>query len=335
LTGDCIEKQLSLIPAAAPPELAELAEIGNAQIAESIPDNTRRAYSNDLNSFTTWAASHGLEVLPAAPQTVRLYIIALDQEGKKPATIARRLSSIAKAHRLKGFLSPIDPAVKEQLAAIHRTRGTAQDKARPLLIDDLKKIVNKTKPDVIGTRNRALLLLGFSAALRRSEIAALDISDLEFVDEGLIVHIRRSKTDQAAKGETIAIPKLPDEAARFCAIRAVSNWLAVAAIDSGPLFRGLGRAGRNVFFCDIRPGRLNTKTINNIVKAMCKAAGINPDPYSAHSLRAGWATEAARVGLELPYLMQHTRHRSTRIAAGYIRESNGFRCNPLQMLFCR
>ena len=314
-------------------DLAELAAIGDAQIKKTIPQNTRRAYAHDLSHFAQWASDRGLEAMPAAPDTVRLYIIALDIDGKKPATIARRLSSISKAHRLKGFLSPIDPAVKEQLAAIRRERGTAQRKARPLLAQDIKRMIQASKPDVIGKRNRALLLVGFGAALRRSEIAALDVGDIEINDEGAIVTIRRSKTDQTGQGERIAIPRLPDQAAQFCPVRTVAHWIQISKIDSGPLFRPIGRAGRNVFFSAIGNGRLNNKTISDIIKGMIQAAGMTPAHYSAHSLRAGWATEAARTGLDFAYLKQHTRHRSSTIAAGYIREANLFKVNPLELFF--
>lgn len=316
--------------------LAELRRDADQQLAKSKAQNTRRAYGSDLHEFALWCESVGLEFLPACAETVRLYCSAMDTSGLKPATISRRLSSIAQAHKLNGHESPVTAVVLEQVKAIRRERGTVQRKAKPLLVKELRAICDTLKPDVLDTRDRALLLVGWAAALRRSEIVELRISDLEFCDEGMIVTLRRSKTDQEGEGQKIGIPILPVEQSRYCAVHAVRRWIGLARLNGidGPIFRAVGKHGKNVFVSKIGEEPLYPKSISNIVKRRVASIGCNADLYSAHSLRSGWSTEAARIGLPIPALMQHTRHKSEKVALGYISESNVFRVNPLEMLLC-
>jgi len=320
-------------PGSCPSIDKHLAERANSQLANAKAENTRRAYRSDMRSFSDWCIRCKREALPAEPETVRFYIVELNESGIKPATIARKLSSISQAHKLSSFPSPLDALVLEQFKAIRRERGTVQRKAKPLLAGELKKICDSLRLDVLGKRDRALLLVGWAAALRRSEISNLKISDLEFTDEGLIVTLRRSKTDQLGEGQKVAIPRLPDEQREYCAVSALKRWLSIGKFDNdGPVFRAVGRRGNNVFFAKIGENKLDSKSISNIIKRRIRLIGMNPFLYSAHSLRSGWATEAARIGLGMPALMQHTRHKSERVAIGYIQESNLFRCNPLEML---
>lgn len=312
-----------------------LAEVAASQLKHSKAESTRRAYRSDMRNFSDWCNRFGRESLPAQSESVRFYIVELSEVGIKPSSIARKLSSISQAHKLLSLPNPCDSLVLEQFKAIRRERGSIQRKAKPLLVCDIKKICDVLKPDVIDTRDRALLLIGWAAALRRSEISALRISDLEFSDEGLIITLRRSKTDQLGKGQKVAIPKLAGEQEKYCAVHAVRRWLSLSRpIDENePVFKAVGKRGRNVFFSKIGGNALDSKTVSNIVKRLARLIGLNPAQYSAHSLRSGWATEAARIGLGMPALMQHTRHRSERVAIGYIRESNLFRCNPIEMFF--
>jgi len=331
--GNCrlINKRQIEKRAGAGAELAELSELAGATLQNSKAANTKRAYRSDLNSFVSFCAERNLSALPAAPQTIVLFLTWLDSvQNRAPATIERRLVSLRLAHTAAGFESPINAAVREQMKAIKRTRGTAQTKARPLTALHLKKIVLSMKPDVLDTRDKAILLLGFAGALRRSEISALNFTDLEFVDAGLILNIRRSKTDQAGAGARIAIPKTGNA---LCAVAAVQRWVALSAIHNGALFRRVGRYGANVFFANVYERRLSGRAICELVKKHAGRIGLPARHYSGHSLRAGWSTEAARIGLAMPLMMAHTRHKSADIAAGYVREANIFEINPLAMLF--
>jgi integrase len=311
-------------------ELAELAELAERTAAGSKSQNTKKAYRADLNSFCSWAADHGLSALPAEPQTMRLYITHLDQIGRRPATISRALAAISAAHKLAGLESPINGQSREQFKAVCRLRGTAQRQARPLLASHLKKIISQMRPDVFDTRDKCILLIGFAGALRRSEISDLNFEDLEFVDAGVILTIRRSKTDQIGAGEKVAIPRVADS--ELCPVKALEKWIAVSRIASGALFRKLGRYAQGVFFAHIWDSRLGDKAINTMIKKWAGRAGLPAVHYSAHSLRAGWSTEAARIGLAMPLLMLHTRHKDPKIAAGYVRSAQLFDSNPLSMI---
>lgn len=284
---------------------------------------TRRAYSYDWTTFVTWAESHRRAALPASQKTVAAYIVQLDKNGLSNATIARTLASISTAHKLGGLATPTTSAlVRDTFRGIKREKTFHRRKASPITLDHLGRLLEYCDNTSIGLRDRALVLVGWAAALRRSEIVLLDVGDIEEHPEGIAVVIRRSKTDQEQDGVKIGLPFADGP---LCPVRALRAWLAHAEISEGPIFRSIYKGGK------IAPRRLSDQRVNAIVKRLAAAAGYNPDSYSGHSLRSGFATSAAKVGCEERDIMRHTRHRSIATAREYIREGSLFE-NPLSTL---
>jgi integrase len=294
-------------------------------------DATARAYQQDFDRFVNWANDRELDFLPATPETVALFIADLDRRKKAPATIRRMLASISQAHKAFDLESPTSGAkVTEVLRGILRRRGTAQKQAKPLLAKQLQRIARTIPRDVVGTRDRAILLLGWAGALRRSEICALSVEDLERTDEGLILTIRRSKGDPYGKGQKVALPALDSE---FCPCTATRKWLELAQIETGFVFCGIGLIGKNTFSARIDNTRsLDTRMVSLIVKKYVKTIGLNADHYSAHSLRSGWVTSAAAINAPNHVMLRHTRHKSVKTLLGYVRDGQLFTDSPLPLL---
>ena len=291
---------------------------GYADLAKA--PNTVRAYRADWRDFAAWCEGRGLEPLPAAPETVALYLADLAESGRKASTLQRRLSAISQAHRLAGHPTPTGAAaVRAVWAGIRRVHGSAQDGKAPALTADIRAMLAALPPGTIGARDRALLLLGFAGAFRRSELVALDAEDLAPTREGLVVVLRRSKTDQAGAGRPVGIPL--GQHAATCPVRAVRAWQAAAGIAAGPLFRPVDKHGR------VGPGRLSDRAVALVVKRAAAAAGLNPERYAGHSLRAGLATSAAEAGASERSIMNQTGHRSVTMVRKYIRDGSLFREN--------
>jgi site-specific recombinase XerD len=281
--------------------------------------NTRRAYAADWRDFSAWCSAHALSVLPAAAETVALYLSAR-AEAVKAGTLARRLSTISQAHQMAGFPSPAQSiTVRAVMAGIRRSKGTAQQGKRAMLTEDLRELISHTGDDTIGKRDRALLLTGFAGAFRRSEIVAFNTGDVEFTPDGAVLHQRRSKTDQEGAGRRVGIPFGSTPAT--CPVRALRSWIEAAG-SSGPLFRRVTKGGK------ILAGRLSDKAVARIVKLRAVRAGLDPAQFSGHSLRAGLATAAARAGVSERAIMRHTGHRSLATLRNYIREGSLFLENP-------
>jgi integrase len=284
----------------------------------ALSDATRRAYRSDLRRFL---ASGG--TLPATPEQVATYLAAHAQTHK-PATLARWRVAIGRAHAAKGLPDPTrTELVRTALQGIRRTHGAAQRQATPLLKDDLLAIVAAMGERLQDRRDRALLLLGFAGAFRRSELVALNVDDLEAVAEGLIVSVRRSKGDQHGAGRTVGIPF-----ARGidCPVRALRAWLSVADIKQGAVFRAVSRHGW------ILPARLSAHAVALIVKERARAVGLDPTGYSGHSLRSGLATSAAGAGVPVEKIRAQTGHKSAHMLARYIRDGQLFQHNAAAIL---
>ena len=272
----------------------------------------------------------GRDSLPAAPVTVADYLAACaaGEDGRPAlavATLDRRLVAIARAHQLAGHPSPTsDEWVRTVLKGIRRARSAAQRRVAPIGIAVLRQAVAALPDTLLGIRDRALLLLGFAAALRRSELIALDLDDVQFVPEGLILRLRRSKTDQAGEGVLKGIPL--GQHATTCPVRALQVWIKAAGLAEGALFRPLDRHG------NVHPKRLNGSDVAVIVKRSAAAAGFDPDQYSGHSLRAGLATAAAGAGAPTYAIRKQTGHKSDRMLELYIREGSLFRDNVAGMV---
>ena len=285
-------------------------------------DNTRRAYAADWRDFTAWCTTNVLHSLPAAPATVALYIADL-AERCKVATIERRLAALSQAHQLAGYPSPTkDEYVRTVLKGIRRVaaeRGIRQRQAAPAVTQVIRAMVATLDSDPCGIRDRALLVLGFAGAFRRSEIVSLDVADLAFTQDGLVVKLRRSKTDQEGRCETKGIPYGSNPAT--CPVRAVRAWLDTTELTHGALFRPIDRWG------NISPARLSDRAVTLVIKRAAERAGLDPIAFSGHSLRAGLATAAAAAGAAYHSIKKQTGHKSDRVLQGYIREGSLFRDN--------
>jgi integrase len=287
---------------------------------------TLRAYRSDWNHFTRWCEQHTMGSLPASAETVALYLTAL-AATHRPATMTRRLTAITKAHQIAGHPSPAtmqQPAVSETLKGIRRLLGTAQPTKAPFLTVDVRRMVEALPDNLAGRRDRALLLLGFAGGFRRCELAALDVEDVEPTEEGLVVKLRRSKTDPEGKGRNVGIPYGSTPAT--CPVRALTAWETAAGLSEGALFRGVDRHGR------VGTVRLHKDSVGLVVKRAAEAAGLDPEKYAGHSLRAGLATQAYLNGAGELAIMRQTGHRSLAMVRRYIRDGSLFRENPAAKL---
>ena len=304
--------QRSNLPAALAPDLA--AAVGYAK-AEKAPA-TRKAYGTDFRLFAAWCDAKGAASLPALPETVAAYLAAEAGAGVKPSTLGRRVAAIRYSHKLASLPTPTDAeGVKATVRGIRRTFGGAKVKKTPAVAAKMKGMVATAPDGLAGLRDRALLLLGFAGAFRRSELVALDVADIEQTDEGLRVTIRRAKTDQEGLGRTLAIAR--GDAA--CPVKALAAWLDAAGIESGPLFRPIDKAST------VRDRRLTDRSVANIVKAYAGRAGFDASAFSGHSLRSGFLTSAAGNGASIFKMMDVSGHRSVDTLRGYVRDAELFK----------
>ncbi|WP_206886403.1 site-specific integrase [Alicyclobacillus mali (ex Roth et al. 2021)] len=307
-------------PAFAHASLTSLSASANTYIRQSKAKNTIKAYQSDWRSFCTWCEERHLSPLPAEPQTVALYLSDMADRGYRTSSIGRHMISIGLAHRTKGFPSPSsDEMVRAVWRGIRNTLGVAPHGKRPILVEDLRRMLQHVPNDLMGLRDRALLLIGFAGAFRRSELVSLNVEDVQFVREGLVITLRRSKTDQEGEGRKVGIPY--GSFIETCPVRALQAWLNATGIDSGPLFRPVSKAH------DVRNARLSDKTVARIVKRYVRLIGLDQRHYAGHSLRAGLATSAAMAGVSERDIMAQTGHRSPLMVRRYIRDSNLFRSN--------
>jgi integrase len=280
---------------------------------------TRRAYQADWHSFTTWCSSVGAASLPALPATVGAYMADQAKRGFAVATITRHLAAVATAHRLAGHqVDTRHPAIREVVKGIRRVHGSRQRQVAPAVTATIKAMIASIQGDsAIAVRDRALLLIGFAGALRRSELVGLMLEDITHEPEGLRIRIARSKTDQAGEGQVVGIART-DSA--LCPVAALERWVAASGIQAGPLFRAVDRHG------NVRQS-LSDKAVSLIVKARAEAAGLDPALFSGHSLRAGLATSAAAAGLAEADIQRQTRHRSVTQLRKYVRFGGLFVAN--------
>jgi integrase len=289
---------------------APVSTLVEGYIHDSIAEATRRAYLFDLTHFEQWGGR-----IPCDPNDLAEYL-AEQAETLAVATLVRRLAAIARAHHARGVPSPTRAeVVRATMRGIRRRCGTAQREARPLLRDELFRALDAIGDSLKDARDRALLLVGFAAGFRRSELVGLDVPDIEIVPQGLVIHLRRSKTDQEGAGRKIGVPF---GRTRFCPVTALGLWRERSSIAEGPLFRPVDRNGR------VAIARLSGEAISVIVKARVAAAGYEPARYSGHSLRAGLATSAAQAGIAPWRIRQQTGHASDAMLARYVRDGEMF-----------
>lgn len=296
----------ALVYAAAAAEASRYASLAHAP-------NTLRGYQADWRDWTCWAAANGVQALPAASADMAAYV-AYSARTKAPSSLRRRLAAIAAAHRAAGEDDVTKSApVKAVLRGITRTKRAAARRKTPLVVQAMRQVLAACPDTPRGRRDRALLLIGWGAALRRSELVALDIADVEICDEGLAVRIRRSKIDQLGWGTRVGIPHHDD--ARYDAVRAYLAWRLVMGDYQGAIFRPVLRSGY------VLERRLQPREVARVVKRVVALAGLQGD-YSGHSLRAGFATSAAAAGASERSIMAQTRHQSVTVMRGYIRPAS-------------
>ena len=299
----------------------------NLQSSKAI--NTVRAYKSDFNDFGLFCAQNGFKSLPSEPKIVALYLTYLSTKDAKMSTLKRRLVSIGVIHKLKGhYLDTKHPSIIENIMGIKRRKGSIQKGKKPLLISSLKIIIdaidqqNKEKIKIL--RDRSIILIGFSGGFRRNEIVSLNYDDLDFVPEGLKIKIKRSKTDQFGEGAIKALPYFDNS--QYCPVVSLKNWIDIAKINSGSLFRRFSKGSR------LTEKRLTDQTVALLIKEYLQLAGIDSKNYSGHSLRSGFATSAAESGAEERSIMAMTGHKSSEMVRRYIKEANLFKNNALNKL---
>jgi site-specific recombinase XerD len=298
-------------------------------LQNSKASNTVRAYKSDFKDFGLFCAQNGFKSLPSEPKIVSLYLTYLSTKNVKMSTLKRRLVSIGVIHKLKGhYLDTKHPTIIENIMGIKRRKGSIQNGKKPILINNLRLIINvidqEKNEKIKKLRDRSIILIGFSGGFRRNEIVSLNYEDLDFVEEGLKINIRRSKTDQFGEGSVKGLPYF--ENSQYCPVVSVRKWIEISKINSGPLFRRFIKGSR------LSDKRLSDQTVALLIKDYLKIAGIESRNYSGHSLRSGFATSAAESGAEERSIMAMTGHKSTEMVRRYIKEANLFKNNALNKI---
>lgn len=297
-------------------DIAPISDSAKKYVIESTSAATRKAYKSDLRIFAHWCNERNLPAMPSTPSIVADFIAHQAAEDNIGAsTLNRRVAAIKYAHELNNLVSPTkDKIVSATLKGIRRNQSKPVVKKQAATIDTIYQLlaqIDKTSP--MGKRDYALLILGFAGAFRRSELAALNIEDLAFNDKGIVVTIRKSKTDQDGQGQTIAIPN-----GKLNISGIVKTWIEFAGIESGALFRSVNRGG------NVGTAAINDKTVARVIKKYAKLANLDASLFSGHSLRSGFITSAAESGANLFKIMDVSRHKSVETVRGYVRSAEQF-----------
>ena len=309
-------------------DLKKLNEDTLNNLRSSKATNTLRAYKSDFKDFELFCSKHSFNSLPTEPKVVSLYLTHLSTSCKM-STLRRRLVSIGVVHKLKGhYLDTKHPIIIENLLGIKRKKGSIQTGKKPILINHLKQIINVIDEQKIEKikklRNRTLILVGFGGGFRRTELVSINYEDLDFVEEGVKITLRRSKTDQFGEGTIKGLPYFVNE--KYCPVLSLKNWLTLSKIKSGPIFKRFAKGSI------ITNHRLTDQSVVLIIKECLKIAGIENQNFSGHSLRSGFATVAAESGADERSIMAMTGHKTTQMVRRYIREANIFKNNALNKI---
>lgn len=284
--------------------------------------NTYKSYTDSWQRFKKWCEETGSDPLPATSETVALWATSMLRRGQRVTTVANRISGVAYEHKKAGYPSPNGPAVRAVLTGARRLRHETFNQKRPLTLNELwrmSRVCDTTT--AIGLRDRAIIVLGFAGAFRRSELAALDMADIEFVPKGLLVHLRQSKTDQVGRGRDVGIFR--GENPDTCPVRTVRAWLQCRGMEPGPLFLAIGhRTG-------MTRKRMRPHGIVEAIKRAVERIGLDAHVYAGHSLRSGYCTAAAENGASEMAIMQRTGHKSVEMVHRYVRPVSAFAINPL------
>ena len=284
-------------------------------LRNSKASNTLRAYKSDYKHFTSFCLKNGFKPMPSEPKIISLYLTYLSKSSKF-STLKRRLASISVIHKISGhYIDAKHPMITENLMGIKRIKGSYQRAKKPILINDLKLIINAVeneKNEKIKIKNRALILLGFAGGFRRSELVAIQLEDLEFVSEGVKIFVRRSKTDQSGEGMTKGIPYFTNQ--NYCPVISLNKWITQSEVKSGKIFD------------------MSDKNVALVIKKYAAKAGLDSTKYAGHSLRSGFATSTAEQGAEERSIMAMTGHKTTQMVRRYIQEANLFKNNALNKI---
>ena len=299
-------------------ELDQAMDTAKRYAQKSRSEATWRAYRNDWRQFEAWSSSVGLSSLPADPDTVAMFVAQQADQGLNPSTLTRRLAAIRLVHLGAGHTSPHNALkVTEVMRGIRRNWGQPPRKKTAAVDEDIKRMADAVEAETRkGLRDRALLLFGFAGAFRRSELVALNTWNLESRVEGLIVTIEQSKTDQEGQGQTIAILRRSDSP--YCPVTAVNDWLTVADIERGALFRRMYRGDT------VGDQRLTAQSVALVIKDLAYRVGLNPADYAGHSLRSGFLTSAARNRASVFKMADQSRHKSLDVLREYVRSEDLF-----------
>ena len=297
-------------------------------LKSSKANNTLRAYKSDFKDFGAFCVKHGFNSMPTEPKIVSLYLTHLSSNSKI-STLRRRLVSIGVIHKLKGhYLDTKHPVIIENLMGIKRKKGSIQTGKKPILINHLKQIINVIDEQKIEKikklRNRTLILIGFGGGFRRTELISIDYEDLDFVEEGVKITLRRSKTYQFGEGLIKGLPYFSNE--KYCPVTSLKNWINLSKIKTGPVFRRFAKGPT------LTAHRLTDQSVVLIIKDCLKLAGIENQNFSGHSLRSGFATAAAESGADERSIMAMTGHKTTQMVRRYIKEANIFKNNALNKI---
>jgi len=284
-------------------------------LKSSKASNTLRAYKADYKDFAGFCIKHGFKSMPSEPKTISLYLTHLSQTSKF-STLKRRLASISVIHKLSGhYIDTKHPMITENLMGIKRVKGSYQKAKKPILINELKTIVNiinDEKNQKRKAKNKALILIGFAGGFRRSELVEILSEDIDFVKEGVKIFIKRSKTDQSGEGMTKGIPYFSNQ--NYCPVIALKDWIEKSQIKSGKIFD------------------MSDKSVALIIKKYTAIAGLDSNKYSGHSLRSGFATSTAELGADERSIMAMTGHKTSQMVRRYIQEANLFKNNALNKI---
>ena len=277
--------------------------------------NTLRAYQADFKDFTKFCLKNGFNSMPSDPKIIALYLTHLSSFSKF-STLKRRLASIKVIHRLKGhYIDTKHPIIAENLMGIKRKMGVKQTSKKPILINDLKliiNVINKDENEYKKLQNKALILIGFAGGFRRSELVSIEYEDIEFVNEGVKILVQRSKTDQTGLGMMKAIPYFQNKI--YCPVTSLRDWISYSKISDGKIFK------------------ISDKTVALTIQKYALLAGLDKTKYAGHSLRSGFATSTAETGADERSIMAMTGHKTTQMVRRYIQEANLFKNNALNKI---
>ena len=301
--------------------------LNNLRNSKSV--NTIRAYKSDFKDFSAFCAKNRLKSLPTDSKIVALYLTYLSSKDAKISTLRRRLVSIGVIHKLKGhYLDTKHPIIIENLMGIKRKIGSFQQGKKPILINQLKSIINvidnEKSKEIKKIRDKTLILIGFGGGFRRSELVSIDYNDVELVPEGVKIVVRRSKTDQFGEGMVKGLPYFSNQ--NYCPVMHLKKWLEISNIKSGPLFRRFSKSYK------LNENRLTDQSVALLLKNYLNVAGIENKNYSGHSLRSGFATVSAESGADERSIMAMTGHKTTQMVRRYIKEANLFKNNALNKI---